>query len=58
MKTMRERELDEMLDFAELLLTKRDKDKAEASATLDKYAGRCDGVKWRREDLYDRAGLR
>jgi hypothetical protein len=39
-------------------MSERDKDKAEASATLDKYAGRCDGAKWRREDLYDRAGLR
>jgi hypothetical protein len=57
-KTMREREIEEMLDFAEFLLAKRDREKADASATLDKYAGRYDGVKWRREDLYDRAGLR
>jgi len=55
---MREREIDEMLDFGEFLLAKRDKEKAEALATLDKYADRYDGVKWRREDLYDRAGLR
>jgi len=58
MKAMHEREIDEMLDFAEFLLAKRDKEKAEAWATLDKYAGRYDGTKWRREELYDRVGLR
>jgi hypothetical protein len=47
-----------MLDFAEFLLAKRDRAKTEAWATLDKYAGRYDGTKWEREELYDRAGLR
>ncbi len=58
MKAMHEREIQEMLDFAESLLAKRDRKKAEAWATLDKYAGRYDGAKWQREELYDRAGLR
>ena len=48
----------EMLDFAEFLLAKRDREMTEAWSTLDKYAGRYDGGKWRREELYDRAGLR
>ena len=52
------REISEMLDFAEFLLAKRDREKTEAWATLDKYAGRYDGAKWQREELYDRAGLR
>ena len=58
MKSMHEREIEEMLNFAEFLLSKRDREKAEAWATLDKYAGRYDGAKWQREELYDRAGLR
>ena len=57
-KAMHEREIDEMLDFAEFLLAKRDKEKAEAWNTLSKYAGRYDGAKWQRDELYDRAGLR
>ena len=55
---MHEREIGEMLDFAEFLLAKRDREKTEAWATLEKYAGRYDGAKWQREELYDRAGLR
>lgn len=58
MKAMHEREIGEMLDFAEFLLAKRRQEKAEAWATLDKFAGRYDGTKWEREELYDRAGLR
>ncbi len=58
MKAMHEREIQEMLDFAEFLLAKRDREKAEAWATLDKYASRYDGAKWQREELYDRASLR
>ncbi len=58
MKTMHEREIQEMLDFAEFLLAKRDREKTEAWATLDKYTGRYDGAKWRREELHERAGLR
>ena len=58
MKSMHEREIGEMLDFAEFLLAKRDREKAEAWAALDKCAGRYDGAKWKREELYDRAGLR
>jgi len=58
MKAMHEREIGEMLDFAEFLLAKRDREKAEAWATLDKYSGRYDGAKWQREELYDRASLR
>jgi len=58
MKAMHEREIAEMLDFAEFLLAKRDREMTEAWSTLDKYTGRYDGAKWRREELYDRAGLR
>lgn len=57
-KAMQEREIQEILDFAEFLLAKRERDKAEARATLAKYAGRYDGTKWQREDVYDRASLR
>jgi hypothetical protein len=58
MKAMHEREIREMLDFAEFLLAKRDREKAEAWETLDKYAGRYDGTNWQREEIYNRAGLR
>jgi hypothetical protein len=58
MKAMHEREISEMLDFAEFLLAKRDREIAEAWSTLETYAGRYDGTKWQREELYDRAGLR
>ena len=57
-KAMHEREIAEMVDFAEFLLAKRGHDKTEAWATLDKYAGRYDGGKWRRKELYECAGLR
>ena len=36
----------------------REREQAEAWATLDKYTGRYDGAKWQREALYDRAVLR
>ena len=58
LKSMHQREIDAMLDFAEFLLAKREREKAEAWATLDKYAGRYDDAKWQREELYERAGLR
>ncbi len=58
MKAMQEREVQEILDFAEFLLAKRGRDKADAWAALDKYDGRYDGTKWQREEIYDRAGLR
>ena len=59
MKAMHEREIAEMLEYAEFLLAKRGRDKTvEAWATLDKYAGRYNGAKWQREEIYDRAGLR
>lgn len=57
-KAMQEREIAEMVEFGEFLLAKRGNDKTEAWKTLAKYAGRYDGGKWRREDLYDRASLR
>ena len=57
-KSMHEREIAEMLDFAEFLLAKRDREKADALTTLDKHAGRYDGAKWKREELYDRGGVR
>jgi hypothetical protein len=58
MKAMDEREVAEMLDFAEFLLAKREREQAEAWATLEKYTGRYDGAKWQREALYDRAVFR
>ena len=57
-KTLPEKELSEVLDFAEFLKTKREREKAESWATLDRHTGRYDGAKWNRDDLYDRPGLR
>ena len=57
-KSMHEREIAEMVDFAEFLLARRGHDTTDAWITLAKYSGRYDGGKWRREKLYDRAGLR
>lgn len=53
MKEMQEREIDEGLDFAEFLLAKRDREKASAWATFEKYAGVWSG-KFNRDDCYDR----
>jgi hypothetical protein len=43
---------------SEFLLAKREREQAEAWATLEKYTGRYDGAKWQREALYDRAVFR
>ncbi len=74
MKSMHEREIGEMLDFAEFLLAKRVREKAEALATLDKYAAAMGDEeadwaefekqagtwsgKFNREECYDRKVLR
>ena len=55
---MQEREVAEVLDFAEFLIAKRAREKGEAWEVMNKYAGRYDGSKWQREELYDRACLR
>ena len=57
-KAMHELEIAEMVDFAEFLLARRAHDTTDAWIALDRYAWRYDGSKWRREELYDRAGLR
>ena len=56
-KTMQEREIVEVLDFAEFLIAKRDREKADAWASFDKHAGTWSG-KFNREDCYDRKVLR
>ena len=57
MKDMQEREIGEVLDFAEFLLAKRDREKAGAWATFEKHAGTWSG-KFNREECYDRSVLR
>jgi hypothetical protein len=57
MKAMHEREICEILDFAEFLLAKRERDKSDAFAVFEKYAGVWSG-KFNREDAYDRKVLR
>lgn len=57
MKSMQEREIGEVLDFAEFLIAKRERDKTEAFAVFDKHAGVWSG-KFNREDAYDRKVLR
>jgi len=51
MKSMQEREVREVLDFAEFLIAKRERDKTDAFAVLEKYAGVWSG-KFNREDAY------
>jgi hypothetical protein len=57
MNVMQEREIREVLDFAEFLLAKRERDKADAWATFEKHAGAWSG-KFNRDDCYDRPVLR
>jgi len=51
MKSKQEREVREVLDFAEFLIAKRERDKTDAFAVLEKYAGAWSG-KFNREDAY------
>lgn len=57
LKAMHEREIGEVLDFAEFLIAKRDQDKADAFAVFGKYAGTWTG-RFNRADAYDRKALR
>ncbi len=58
MKSMQEREVREVLDFAEFLIAKRERDKTDAFAVFEKHAGAWSG-KFNREDAYaDRKVLR
>jgi len=58
MKSMQEREVREVLDFAEFLIAKRERDKTDAFAVFEKHAGVWSG-KFNREDAYaDRKVLR
>ena len=57
MKAMQDREIDEVLDFAEFLIAKREREKADAWATFDKYSGTWSG-QFSRNDCYDRKILR
>jgi hypothetical protein len=57
-KSLPEWEVDEILDFAQYLIAKRERERREGWEVFDKYQGRYDGGKWQREELYDRACLR
>lgn len=58
MKSMHEREIGEVLDFAEFLVAKRQREQKDAFAVFDKHAGIWSG-KFNREDAYvDRTVLR
>lgn len=57
MKAMHEREIGEVLDFAEFLIAKRQRDKVDAWSVFEKHAGAWSG-KFNREDCYDRPVLR
>lgn len=58
MKSMQERELNEVLDFAEFILAKREKEQKDALAVFEQHAGVWSG-KFNREDAYaDRKVLR
>ena len=57
LKAMHEREIGEVLDFAEFLIAKRDRDKADAFAVFEKYSGAWTG-QFNRADAYDRKVLR
>lgn len=60
-QTLPEFEAREVLDFVEFLKGRRDRGREvrrdEAMARLDKFAGRYDGTKFNRDELYDRPGL-
>jgi len=51
MKSMQERELDEVLDFAEFLMAKREKEQKDALAVFEEHAGAWSG-KFNRDDAY------
>lgn len=58
MKSMQEHELSEVLDFAEFILAKREKEQKAALAVFEQHAGVWSG-KFNREDAYaDRKVLR
>lgn len=58
MKAMQEREIDEVLDFAEFLIAKRERERKDAFAVFERHAGLWSG-KFNREDAYaDREVLR
>jgi hypothetical protein len=57
MKVMQEREIGEVLDFAEFLIAKRKREKDDAWSVFEKHAGAWSG-KFNREDCYDRPVLR
>ncbi len=57
-KTLPEWEDDEILDFAQYLIAKRERERQEGWVVFVKYQNRYDGNKWKREELYDRACLR
>lgn len=57
-KSLPEWDVDEILDFAQYLIAKRERQRQEGWKVFEKYEGRYDGGKWRREELHDRACLR
>ena len=57
-KSMHERELGEVVDFAEFLIAKREREQLDALAVFQRHAGAWSG-KFNREDAYaDRQVLR
>jgi len=57
LRAMQEHEIKEVLDFAEFLLAKREREKADAWATFDKFAGTWSG-QFNRDECYDRKVFR
>lgn len=61
-RTLPDREAREILDLIEFLKGKWERDlearRANALATLNKFKGRYDGMKFNRDELHDRTGIR
>jgi hypothetical protein len=56
-RAMHEHELGEVLEFAEFLIAKREREKVDAWGVFEKHAGVWTG-KFTRDDCYDRPVLR
>ena len=57
-KSLPDREAGEVLDFAEFLQARRERERAEARETLERHRERYDGQKWIRDELHDRSNIR
>lgn len=56
-RSMQEREIGEVLDFAEFLVARREREQKDAHAVFERHAGIWSG-RFNREDAYDRKVLR